>query len=310
MTSDLDSLSGKTFLITGAAGMLGRGFVEALGDVEAATILACSHDDLDVTTPGAVLALADFAPDFIIHCAADVNAERCERDPGRCHEVQVGGTVNIADLAAEVGAQVLYPQSFLIFDGKEIPIIESTEPAPLSVYGRCKLEAERQLRARVADAVAVRMAGFFGGDEKDKNFVGKFVNHICGLIGEGVGDYAVGDRVWQPTYTLDLARNSLLLLASGGSGVYNMSSHGEASFFELAVACVEELGLARRMTITETTEANVAGDEKARRPTAGIMENRRLAAEGLDRQRPWREALAEYLKRPYFKRLIAELPVE
>ncbi len=310
MTSELGALSGRSILITGAAGMLGRGFVEALGNVEAATILACSHDDLDVTARGAVLALAEFAPDFIIHCAADVNAERCESDPERCHEVQVGGTINIADLAVEVGAQVLYPQSFLIFDGKEIPITESTEPAPLSVYGRCKLEAEQQLRARVPDAVAVRMAGFFGGDEKDKNFVGKFVNHICALIGDGVTSYAVGDRVWQPTYTLDLARNSLLLLANEGRGVYNMSSHGEASFFELAVACVEELELTERMTVTETNEASVAGDEKARRPTSGIMENRRLVADRLDRQRPWREALAEYLKRPYFQDLIVQLPAE
>jgi len=310
MSSELDALSGRTFLITGAAGMLGRGFVEALGDLEAATLLACSHDCLDVTERGAVLALAAHRPNFILHCAADVNAEHCESDPERCHDVQVGGTINIADLAAEVGAKVLYPQSFLIFDGREIPITESTEPAPLSVYGRCKLEAEQQLRARVAGSIIVRMAGFFGGDEKDKNFVGKFVTHICGLIGDGVTTYAVGDRVWQPTYTLDLAYNSLLLLASGSSGIYNMSSHGEASFFELAVACVEELGLAKRIIITETCEANVAGAEKARRPTAGIMENRRMVAERLDHQRPWREALAEYLNRPYFQKLIAGLPME
>ena len=36
------------------------------------------------------------------------------------------------------------------------------------------------------------------------------------------------------------------------------------------------------------------------------MARRRLAAEELDRMRPWREALAEYLARPYFHNMFAQ----
>ncbi len=297
-------------MVTGSGGMLGRAFCEALSAVDHVRVEQRDHAELDVTDRQRVLDHAELAPDFIIHCAADVNAERCEANPDQCQRVQVSGTRNITDLAIATGAQVLYPQSFLIFDGREIPILETTQPAPLSVYGRCKYEAEQVLRADLPGAVVVRMAGFFGGDEKDKNFVGKFVRHLFELIKDGTGSYEVGDRVWQPTYTLDLARNCLLLLTSEKHGIYNMSCHGQASFYELAAACVDELDLGDLISIIPATEAQVTANEKALRPAFGIMENRRLIGEGLDRQRNWRAALKEYLQRPYFQQMKRDLTLE
>jgi len=169
--------------------MLGRAFVEVLGGIAGVRVEARTRQELDVTDHQSVMSLADLSPDIIVHCAATVDAEGCETDPENCRNIQVDGTVNVADLAHATGAQVLYPQSFLIFDGSETPIVETTPPAPMSIYGQCKLDAELSLRDRVPDALVVCMAGFFGGDEKDKNFVGKFVPHIFKLIGEGVSSF-------------------------------------------------------------------------------------------------------------------------
>jgi dTDP-4-dehydrorhamnose reductase len=303
--SELGALSGATLLITGAEGMLGRAFVEHLAGVSDARVLGLSHGVLDVTDRAAVLALASEKSDIIVHCAADVDAERCEANPEDCRRVQVGGTENVVELAARTGARLFYPQSFLIFDGAMLPITEETAPAPLSVYGRCKLEAEHLALERADGAISVRMAGFFGGDEKDKNFVGKFTRHLVALLEGGVATYGVGDRVWQPTYTMDLAYNSLLLLARGKGGIYNMSCRDEASFFDIASASVDELRIGHRIAIEPVPAAQVSSNENARRPARAVMENRRLLAEGLERQRRWREALGEYLARPYFTELFA-----
>ncbi|WP_460019393.1 SDR family oxidoreductase [Magnetospira thiophila] len=296
-------LSDQTILITGAAGMLGRAFVEALGEADPkAKIVALSHDQLDVADRAAVLARAIDRPTWIVHCAADVNAERCETQPDETHRIQVEGTENIAALAEATGARVLYPQSFLIFDGSQLPINEDTPPNPLSVYGRCKLDAETLLRQRLGEqALSVRMAGFFGGEEKDKNFVGKFLPHVRHLLDQGTASYAVGDRVWQPTWTLDLARNCVLLMQAEKAGLYTMGCVGEASFFDLACACIAELGLDHAFTVTPAPEQLVAGSEKAKRPARAVLDNKRLRAEGLDRMRPWRDALRDYLARPYFQ---------
>ena len=307
----LEALSSNTVLITGADGMLGRAFTESLDAIPGCRVIPLGRDRLDVTDLEAVMAFASANPEWIVHCAADVNADRCEKNPDACHAVQVGGTENVAALARACGARVLYPQSFLIFDGSEKPIVEETRPNPLSVYGRCKLEAETRVFEALGDsALVIRMAGFFGGDEKDKNFVGQFTRHVRRLIDQAVDTYDVGDRIWQPTYTLDLAHNSIQLMAASKSGVYNMACHGQASFFELAVACVEELQLTDRLRLQPTSADRVAAvTDTAKRPAAAVIDNRRLRVEGLDLQRPWRDALNEYLSRPWFKAMFAELSV-
>jgi dTDP-4-dehydrorhamnose reductase len=254
----------------------------------------------------AVLALEPHRPDVIVHCAADVNMERCESDPAACWRVQVDGTLHVIELARRTGARFFYPQSAFVYDGAELPITESTPVNPVSVYGKYKLEAEIRLREQIPGALVPRMAGFFGGDDADKNFVGKFIRQIAGLLRQGQDHVEVGDRIWQPTYTIDLARNNLALLAAGKTGVYIMACHGEVSFFDLAKACLEELGLADRLRLKLVPAEKFSGRERAVRPMRMVMHNRRLQAEGLDMQRHWRVALKEYLARPYFQRLRQE----
>ena len=263
-----------------------------------------SHQQLDVTDRDSVLALDDEGYDAIVHCAGEVNADLCETERDHCERTHVQGTKNILTLAERCGAKVLYPQSFLIFDGSDQPVTESTRPNPLSWYSTCKLAAANAVREASESHLIIQMGGFFGGDEKDKNFVGKFVPHVIKQIKNGQTGMSVGDRIWQPTYTHDLARNCMHLLSAGNTGIYNMASHGAASFYELAVECVHQLGLSDRFKITEVPAADVAGTEPARRPDRLIMTNARMQVEGLDLQRPWKEALAEYLKRPYFQKMI------
>lgn len=305
---DLKPLEGKAILITGAGGMLGRALRATLAQwAPGAHVIALPREALDVSDRAEVMALASQPLDFILHCAADVNADRCEQDPSACRKVQVGGTLNIIDLARHTGAKVYYPQSVFIFDGSVAPITESTDPAPAITYGHYKWEAEQVLREALPETLVVRMAGFFGGEEYDKNFVGKFSRSLQSLLNEGKTECGVGDRLWQPTYTRDLALNGLYLLAKGKTGVYNMACHGEASFYEVAKVIVDALGLSTRMTIYPKSSAEFAAQEAAPRPLRVFMENRRLQEEGIDLQRGWQEALREYLTLPYFQHLAAHL---
>lgn len=304
---ELSALSRSRVLITGAAGMLGAAVEEALARlVPDCHVAGFSHADLDVVNRDAVLALRRQSPDIIVHCAAQTRADICETRTEACHAVQVQGTLNVAALASACGARIVYPQSFLIFDGRE-EADERTPPAPLSAYGRAKLEAERRLLDVAPESLVVRMGGFFGGHHKDKNFVGGFVVSLIDAIGRGERACSVGNRVWQPSYTRDLAANTLLLLASGRTGVYHMASHGEATFHQVATAVVDELGLGDRVTVNHLSNAERARLEVAPRPERAVLINGRLIREGLDRQRSWREALAEYLASSYFRHLVQNI---
>lgn len=303
----LAPLRALTFLITGAGGMLGRAFREVLGEVLGEVghgrVHALSRLQLDVSDRDAVMACADLRPDVIVHCGGLALADRCEKEPDLARRSHVEGTRNVASLALATGARVFYPQSVFIFDGSELPVTESSVPAPSFVYGRVKLEAERLLLSQVPETLVVRMAGFFGGDEKDKNFVGKFTRQLDELLDGGGGSLDVGDRLWQPTYTVDLARNTLLLIALQKRGVYHMGALGEASFFDVARACIDELGLADLVQLRRVPSKAFDDAEPARRPARMVTSNDRLVAEGLCHQRDWRDALAEYLRRPWFDRI-------
>ena len=284
--------------------MLGRAFAEVLRSLgDDVRVHALSRAQLDVTNRDAVLDRAGLRPDVILHCGGLAYADQCERDPELARRVHVEGTRNVALLARAARARVFYPQSVFIFDGRDLPVTEQSIPAPSFVYGRVKLEAERLLLAEMPSSLVVRMAGFFGGDDKDKNFVGAFTRELEARLKRGGGDMPVGDRLWQPTYTMDLAKNTLLLIALERTGIYHMGALGEASFYDVARACVDRLGLADKIALRRVSSRTWDDAEPARRPRRMVTANARLLAEGLCRQRDWHEALAEYLQRPYFDRL-------
>tara|TARA_B110000967_G_C18790697_1_gene513166 strand:+ start:35 stop:976 length:942 start_codon:yes stop_codon:yes gene_type:complete len=300
----LKSLYGKKFLITGGNGMLGNSFLNQLKvNVLNPKIYCLNKLELNVSNFNSFNKYIDLKPDFIIHCAGLVNADFCEKnkEDGRVNILE--GTKNIMKYAKINNSKVFYPQSFLIYSDTNKTIDEDTIPRPLSVYGNLKLEAEKIVLDSSENTISVRMGGFFGGEEKDTNFVGKIIPHISKLIKQGQREMEIGDRVWQPTFTDDLAYNSLILLANNKRGKYNMASHGSCSFFELTNELLKILNLKKIFTLSQISAKILSKREVARRPLSVIMSNNRLKQENLDRQRDWKISLKEYLEKPYFNNL-------
>ena len=304
---DLSKLSGKTFLINGAEGMLGIAFYEILTEyVPNCKIIQCTKKELDVTNLNQVLSYDDKKFDYIIHCASISSltpVDYCEEHPDESYKVYIEGIKNIIKLAKKVNAKLLYPQSFLIYDGESNPVNENTLPKPLSVYAEDKLKSELIILNELQDSLIVRMGGFFGGRENDKNFVGKIIPEILRKIHDDEKVLEIGDRVWQPTFTNDLALNCLLLLANQKSGKYNMASKGKASFYELTKEIVSILSLDKKIKLVKINSLEFSKKEKAERPLLVLMNNDKLEKEGLDIQRSWQEGLKEYLGHQYFKKL-------
>ena len=130
-------------LVTGGGGMLGSAIAELAATSPHFVPHPLSRGELDVRDAAAVMKYADLvAGGWIVHCAAMVDVRACATDPDAARAVIVEGTRNIAALARSAGARLLFPQSFLIYGGGDGLIEETTPPAPLSLYGAMKLEAE------------------------------------------------------------------------------------------------------------------------------------------------------------------------
>ena len=294
-------------MVTGGGGMLGADFARETVHFPQFEMRSLTRHQLDVCDQVAVDRWGEWvAGGWIVHCAALVDVEGCYRDPETAREIIVEGTRNVARMATRVGARVFYPQSFLIYDGSEDPVSEECEPRPLCLYGELKTEAERIVAEEVAGALMVRMAGFFGGGASDKNFVGRIIPVIAAAIDRGEKTFAVGDRVWQPTWTKDLAFNSLHLMTCNSSGFYQMASNGEATFFEIAQIIIETLGWSNQITIEQVSESAVSKSELGRRPHRAVLSCDRLKREDANLQRCWRSTLRAYLNEPFFDRYRAE----
>lgn len=211
-----------------------------------------------------------------MHAAAWTDVDAAESDPAGAQLVNVGGTRTVAAL----GAPVVYYSTDYVFDGfRREPYVESDEPRPLSVYGRTKLEGEREVR----EGWIVRSSWLFGWAGTN------FVRTMLRLGAERDEVSVVADQVGCPTYVGHLAGATRELL-SLPHGIWHVAAEGECSWAEFARAIFEEAGLDCGVREITTEELG----RPAPRPAYSVLRSER---DGVPRLPHWREGLRACLAR-------------
>src|SRR5262245_153470 len=286
-------------LITGCGGMLGDAVYQCFSrdyrHVRATDIilnepwLSC----LDVRDlADCERAFADVKPTIVLHLAALTDLEYCERNQDDCWETNALGTENVASLARQYDATMVYISTAGIFGGEKEEFDDFDVPNPLSHYGRSKYHGERFVETRVPKYFCLR-AGWMmgGGPKKDK----KFINKIFGQIRGGSTELnAVDDKFGTPTYTVDFARSAAFLLTTKYYGVYNHVCEGGGNRYDVALEFVRLLGLANTVKVTKVHSDYYKDTHFAPRPYSERLVNLKLNARGLNRMRDWRICLKEY----------------
>ena len=225
----------------------------------------------DVTT-----STLDYRPDLVLHAAAWTDVDGAETHEVQARLVNVQGTRNIVAL----GAPVVYFSTDYVFDGaKGEPYVESDEPNPLSVYGRTKLEGEREVR----DGWVVRSSWLFGWAGRN------FVRTMLALADTQDEVNVVADQVGSPTYVGHLAE-AVPTVLDLPHGVWHLAAEGECSWAEFAEAIFAEGGKGCRVI-------PISSDELARpapRPPYSVLRSERPETPRLPH---WRDGLRVCLDR-------------
>ena len=202
--------------MTGAAGMLGRAVAEADPRAHGVTRVDA---DLAEHIPGSWAHASG-----IVHCASWTDVDGAESRPDAARRDIVDATRNVAEFADAHGIPLVVVSTDYVFDGgKGAPYERGDAPAPLSTYGRLKLEAERAAPlARV-----VRTAGLYGEGGRH------FPDAILRQAGKGVPFPVVADQVTSTTWTSLLAP-VLLELLDQPPGIYHAVNEGVCSWWEFA----------------------------------------------------------------------------
>lgn len=272
-------------VITGGNGLLGFGLDHVVRQRHESFPITRAQADL--TVPGRVRsALAALRPDVVIHTAGIPDLDKCERNPSEAFRVNVGATVNVVSVARQMKFGVALISSDAVFDGlKDSPYEESDAPRPLSVYGRTKVEAEKQVQ-RLKDHWIFRVSVLFGPGKDN------VVVNCLRTIKSGENYVAASDQIGSATYTLDVAEKILEVVEAQRYGLYHLCNQGRCTRLELAQYAAQLARLDQSKIEGRTREQM---KRLARRPRYAEMKMAALEKAGFSLPRSWGVALAEYL---------------
>ena len=279
-------------VLIGATGQLGSDILRANTSHE---IVAPGREELDLARlSGAPALFKAWRPDIVVNCAAFHNVPLCEERPEEALRINCLAVRELARICDELGAWLVTFSTDYVFGGdKREPYAEHERPAPVQMYGLSRLAGEHAALATAPQrAVVIRTTGLYGAmgaRSKGGNFVdgrvadaraGKRVEMAC-------------EQVIAPTATADLSRAVLQLIAHPrlAPGIYHLVNEGSCSWYEFTRAIVELCGLP-----AEVVPVDRGGRSGAmRRPLYSVLANTRARELGI-RLRPWREALADYIR--------------
>lgn len=198
-------------LVTGATGTVGRFVVPALLRAgHRVTTLGRTGDIRWTLDAPAVLPGADALVHLALAHAPGLFRGGEGDDPEAFRRLNLDGTLRLFDAAGD--ARVVFLSSRAVYgDHRRGETLRETDlPAPDSLYGSVKLEAERALGERGA---AIRSTGIYGG--RPSKWDALFAAYARGDT--------IAPRIATEVHGDDVAAAVLLLLGSSATGAFNAS---------------------------------------------------------------------------------------
>lgn len=270
-------------MIFGATGLLGHALTrEWRGD----EVTGLGSHDADIRSGEQVdRAIAQHRPEWIVLAAAYTDVDGCESNRDLAFEVNSVGAAVVARAAAEHGSRLLFLSTDYVFDGsKTVPYEIDDRPAPHTVYGQTKAEAEGKIRKVLPECCIVRTSWVFGVGGKC------FPDTILNLAASREELEVVDDQRGCPTYTVDLARSIIQLCRANASGIVHATNRGDCTWFEFASELMRASNLPARVRPT-TTDKFV---RPAKRPRYSVLSSASLQAFGIAMP-PWQDAVKRYV---------------
>ena len=184
----------------------------------------------------------------IVNCAAYTNVDKAETDEALCRKLNAEAPKLLAEAMKEVNGLLVQISTDYVFGGDpyNTPCREDQKGTPTGVYGKTKLEGEKNIEAVGCDYVIIRTAWLYS--EFGKNFVKTMLN----LTATKPKLTVVFDQAGTPTYAYDLAVVIKTILADyanenpkngySKAGVYHFSNEGVCSWFDFTKKIAELAG--------------------------------------------------------------------
>ncbi len=244
--------------VTGGAGFIGSNLVDALverGD-DVVVVDDLSFGRREFVNPAATLVERDIrdgidvdGSEVVFHLAAQTDVQTSVREPANDAQVNVVGTVKVAEAALKAGARMVFTSTGgAIYGECDGPATEGSPRLPLSPYGIAKLCGEEYLqgfnRIHGTSHVVARLGNVFG-PRQSASLEGGVVALFFDRFARGDGTVIFGDGLQTRDfiYVGDVVSALLAASAHEGGGVFNVGSGTELTVLALHQACAEAAGV-------------------------------------------------------------------
>ncbi|KAF5035819.1 dTDP-4-dehydrorhamnose reductase [anaerobic digester metagenome] len=274
-------------VLGGKTGLLGQALSMAMTR-RGWTVHAPGRADLDLfDRPAVEDYLARTGADILFNTVAYTKVDQAEDEPSEAARLNRQLPLVLGQAARNAGVRLVHYSTDFVFNGKKTtPYTTEDQPDPRSVYGSTKLQGERELLALgLPGLIIIRTSWLFGPCKIN------FVTRILELAASRPELSVVHDQVGSPSYTPDLAANSLALVDAGATGLFHLANSGQASWCELAAEAVRGADLPCR--VKPITSAQYP--QKAVQPAYSVLDLSKFTAATGITPRPWLQALREFL---------------
>lgn len=266
----------KTLLL-GSTGFLGREALRAftpMGDVIPVSRSGANGSlSVDLRDSVALRRLVtETRPDAVLLLAAYREPDFCEENPFEARRLNTE-PARVLRECLPPSTRLLFTSTDYVFDGEHPPYREDSPRAPLSEYGKSKVEAEDALAGR-PNTIILRIPLLVGGGP---------TLHDCGFIRLLLEDARRGQPieidnvlVRVPTWTRDVAHAMKFLIERGAEGVFHCSGPRGATRYAWTVEIARHLGL----PTDHLRPSSTIIPRKARRPRDSTLADGKLRALG------------------------------
>ena len=280
----------KRILVTGANGQLGKELRDLATQYKDEDFLFVSREDLPIHHFDLVRNVFDsFKPHFCINAAAYTAVDKAETEQELAHLINAEAVGVLAAVSAAHDCRFVHVSTDYVYDGSQIGAHkESDATAPVSVYGKTKLEGEQLAMQLDPQSIVIRTSWVYSC------YGNNFVKTMMRLMQTRDQISVVDDQWGSPTYAADLASCILDIMhhPQWQPGIYNFSNDGRINWYQFALEIKTQIGSACKINPIPSADYPTP----AKRPANSWMDKQKIVGAFGIQLIDWKFSLSKCIK--------------
>lgn len=297
-------------VLFGASGQLGKSFQKYIinNKKKFSTIRIFFYDkkEANITKRNEIKKIiSSISPNFIINCGAYTNVDNSEEKITIAKNINSLGPKLLAKISYEFDVPLIHFSTDYVYDGKKrSPYNEKDLLKPLNIYGKTKLDGEKNIINNTNKYIILRLSWLFSEFPKSN-----FVNFIFGNYFNEKVLNIIDDQFGRPTYCEDVVKLvikiiSKIQISDNYYGIYNFSSRGPAvSWYQYSKKIINYMGKIHKHKIKPNKikgislkNYNKLNKLSTKRPKYSVLDYKKVNENFKIKTDDWRSSLFKTLK--------------